>query len=259
MRKAAASYAVYRPDMGLVGKLRRALTRRLHRRAALRAPDRPMVSFTFDDVPISAVETGAAILEARGLKGSWYVATGLCGTAAHMGPFMQLADIARLVAHGHEVGCHTAAHHDCARIALDAFELDLDLNARALAAQGAPPPRTFAFPYGDLNPATKRIARERFAVARTVRAGMIGRGGDLAQAPSVGIEGPNGDGKAIGWLERAKAAGAWVILFAHDVRETPSDFGCTPAQFERVVDRALALGFDVVTVEEGARRMGAAA
>ena len=37
----------------------------------------PMVSFTFDDLPKSAVTTGAGLLEARGARGTFYVSGGL--------------------------------------------------------------------------------------------------------------------------------------------------------------------------------------
>ena len=61
---------------------------------------------------------------------------------------------------------------------------------------------------------------------------------------------------ANGWLDKAKARKAWLILYTHDVSETPSQWGCTTGALERLIDRAVAEGFDVVTVAEGARRIG---
>ena len=40
----------------------------------------PLVSFTFDDVPDSAFVNGAAVLERRGLRGTFYIASGICGS-----------------------------------------------------------------------------------------------------------------------------------------------------------------------------------
>jgi hypothetical protein len=40
------------------------------------------------------------------------------------------------------------------------------------------------------------------------------------------------------------------------VAPEPSQWGCTTAVLERLVDGALTAGFDVVTVAEGARRIG---
>jgi hypothetical protein len=90
-----------------------------------------------------------------------------------------------------------------------------------------------------------------------VERALIEKGADLNQLPAVGIEGPDGEETARHWLRKAKAANAWLILFTHDVVDTPSEFGCTPATLERIAAQVVLDGFDVVTVAEGARRMGA--
>ena len=79
---------------------------------------------------------------------------------------------------------------------------------------------------------------------------------DRNQLPAVGIEGPEGETVARKWLAQAKARSAWLILYTHDVRPEPSPWGCTPEVLARLLDQAVADGFDVVTVREGARRLG---
>jgi peptidoglycan/xylan/chitin deacetylase (PgdA/CDA1 family) len=86
--------------------------------------------------------------------------------------------------------------------------------------------------------------------------GLITTGADLNQAPAVGIEGENGEAVANAWLDKAKARKAWLILYTHDVADEPSQWGCTTSALERLIDRAVAEGFDVVTVAEGAKRIG---
>ena len=61
---------------------------------------------------------------------------------------------------------------------------------------------------------------------------------------------------ALKWLDRAHARNAWLILYTHDVARQPSAWGCTTGALERLVDGAILAGFDVVTVAEGARRIG---
>ena len=75
----------YSSDRSLKGKVRRRAVRLLHRRPLTTAPPRPMLSFTFDDAPLSAVQAGAQVLEARGVRGTYYVAAGLAGQEAPMG------------------------------------------------------------------------------------------------------------------------------------------------------------------------------
>jgi peptidoglycan/xylan/chitin deacetylase (PgdA/CDA1 family) len=60
------------------------LVRNLPRRVRDVAPRRPIVSFTFDDVPVSALANGATILEKHGVRGTFYVAGGIAG-AMHDG------------------------------------------------------------------------------------------------------------------------------------------------------------------------------
>ena len=245
----------YHADTSWRAKLRRRTVRLAARRPA-RAPRRPMLSFAFDDVPASAVETGAGILEQRGLKGSFYVAAALAGADAPTGPMAGADAVRRLAEAGHEIGCHTYSHLDCGQAtAHDAVE-DVARNGETLAMWGLPRPTTFAFPYGDVAPATKRALAGRFALLRALHQGLITAGADLNQAPSVGVEGPDGEALALRWLDRLAERPAWLILTTHDVADEPSEWGCTPATLARLVDTALAVGIEVVTVAEGAARLG---
>ena len=94
----------------------------------------------------------------------------------------------------------------------------------------------------------------RFSLLRALHHGVIETGADLNQAPAVGIEGAEGEAIAARWLDEAASRKGWLILFTHDVKDAPSPFGCTPAALERLVDKAVAMGFEVVTAAEGARR-----
>ena len=69
----------YHADPSLYGKLRRRLSRLVIRRPARSGPARPMISFAFDDAPVSASTTAAAILEAHGARGSYFTCAGLAG------------------------------------------------------------------------------------------------------------------------------------------------------------------------------------
>ncbi len=246
----------YSPDRSLRGKLRRRVVRAVARRPAGRAPAGGLVSFSFDDVPASAAEAGARVLEAAGVRGSFYIAGALCDREGHMGRFASAGEVARLVRAGHEVGCHTHGHLDLAHTTAAEVEAELAANREALAASGAPDPRTFAYPYGEVGFEAKRVVARRFALARTVQAGLVRSGADLAQAPAVGIEGEGGEAAAARWIARAEREGAWLILFTHDVRPRPSAWGCTPDALARIVAKALGAGLRPVTVAEGAANMG---
>jgi peptidoglycan/xylan/chitin deacetylase (PgdA/CDA1 family) len=246
----------YEPDRSLKGKLRRRLIRLAHRRPARVALERPMVSFSFDDAPATACEAGARALEARGLRGTYYFAAGLAGRDGPMGRFATGEDARRLHEAGHEIACHTYSHLDCGQSSHATTLEDVDRNAQSLAAWGAGEPVSFAYPYGDVAAPAKTALSGRFKTLRALHHGLITDGADLNQAPAVGVEGEAGEAVAAEWLDKAKARKAWLILYTHDVAEQPSQWGCTTAALERLIDRAVAEGFDVVTVAEGARRIG---
>ena len=239
----------YSADRSLGGKLRRRYARLTHRRPARLNLIRPVVSFTFDDIPASAAEVGASVLEAHDARGTFYVCTGLADQEGHMGRFANAGEVRGLAARGHEVACHTRDHIDCHRASDEALLADTADNVAALTVLGAAP-RHFAFPYGEVSPHAKALLAPRYGSLRGVHAGMVHEGSDLNQLPAVGIEGEDGETVARRWIDRAVDENAWLILFTHDVRENPSAWGCTPAALDRLAAHARAAGCDIRTVGE---------
>ncbi len=238
----------YSADRSLKGKVRRRVVRFQHRRPVRTAPPR-MVTFSFDDAPATAADTGARLLEARGARATYYVSAGLAGREGPMGLYATRADMERLAAAGHEIGCHTFSHLDCGQAGAAQIAADVARNGEALGNLVS-----FAYPYGDVSLQAKQTLGGRYATLRALHHGVVTEGSDANQLPAVGIEGPDGEALAMRWLERAKDG--WLILYTHDVAQAPSPWGCTPGALERLIDRALADGFEIVTAAEGARRAG---
>jgi len=246
----------YSADRSFKGKLRRQVSKLAVRRPVRMALERPMVTFGFDDAPVTATTAGAQVLEARGVRGVYYFSAGLVGRTGPMGVYAEREDAQRLAAAGHEVACHTFSHLDCGQADGPAILGEVDRNAMDLDAWGLPVRESFAYPYGDVSIPAKRALGGRFRTLRTVTAGLIENGSDANQLPAVGIEGAEGEAKALHWLDRAAERKAWLMLFTHDVEPNPSAWGCTPEALGHLIDAALARGFDVVTAADGARRIG---
>ncbi len=247
----------YHADRSLKGKLRRRYVRMLERKRVRFALDRPMLSISFDDAPVSAARTGADIVENAGALATYYISTGLCDREGPMGLNASEAEVKALAARGHEIGCHSYSHLDCGQARLGEIERDLDRNRDMLANIGVRRPRTFAYPYGDVSRDAKRVLGRRFKAARALHEGLVEDGCDLNQMPAVGIEGPGGPVRAMRWLEQAALRKAWLILYTHDVDDDPSDWGCTPDALLRLMRRARELGFDVKTVADALDKIGA--
>lgn len=101
---------------GLVDRLANRLIWRLAQKKLAVATDVPLVSFTFDDVPDSALHQGAEILERHGVRGTFYIAGGLEGRVEPDRTLITAAGCEALSKREHEVGCHTFSHSKIRRL-----------------------------------------------------------------------------------------------------------------------------------------------
>ncbi len=108
----------------ILGGARRQFLSRVARREARLTNERPLISFTFDDFPKSALFTGGAILAEQGLSGTYYAAPGLIGTSTEVGPIFETSDLTHLLEAGHELASHTYSHISSRRTSLSAYYED---------------------------------------------------------------------------------------------------------------------------------------
>lgn len=240
--------AAYVPSRTFVARASRRLTQWRAARPASLAFERPILSICFDDFPRSAAIDGARILEAHGGRGTYYAAAGLAEEDGPCGPGFTADDLLRLAASGHEIGCHTYTHRDCARLtAYDALG-DLARNRDAIAQFGHRDAlQSLAYPYGETSSAFKASLPPRFRTARGALSGLnIGRV-DLAQLRAIPLY---GEGMTRAWKALGEAArrNAWMIAFTHDVADPASPWGTTPEAFEYFIEAAVEAGFRLLPV-----------
>jgi peptidoglycan/xylan/chitin deacetylase (PgdA/CDA1 family) len=216
------------------------------------ASGRPFISFTFDDFPRSALHTGGAILERFGLRGTYYASLGLMGRTAPTGEIFTRDDATALVRRGHELGCHTFDHRHSWDTNTGVFTRSLIENTSALEAL-VPGARfnTFSYPISPPWPRTKRVVGSRFACARgggqTFNAGTA----DLNYLRAYFLEKALDDPGAIkDVIEQNRAARGWLIFATHDVADSHTPYGCTPALFEDIVVSSLKSGARIVPVTD---------
>jgi peptidoglycan/xylan/chitin deacetylase (PgdA/CDA1 family) len=196
-----------------------------------------VISFTFDDFPKSALTSGGAILERYGLRGTYYASLGMAGSENHLGPMFEHEDLRAAHDAGHEIACHTYTHRDCCRATGPAIVAEIAENGAALAGLlGGVKITNFAYPYGAVSLAGKRVLSTCFDTCRGVGQGANYGIVDLADLLAVRIYNRGFDRAALRrTIDRNRALGGWIIFFTHDVSVKPSDFGCTPSQLEAIV------------------------
>jgi peptidoglycan/xylan/chitin deacetylase (PgdA/CDA1 family) len=244
----------YSPPRDFASKVRRRfIQQRLSRPAELRFAE-PILSITFDDFPASAADAGARVLERHGAHATYYASSRLVDTDGPCGRNFSAGDVARLVALGHEIGCHTSNHADCGRRDIFSNLEDLARNRDALMAMGARPPRAHAYPYGETSTELKDNLPARFACARGVSPGLnVGRA-DLAQLHAYPMFGSGALARLHETLQRGAKRNAWMIAFTHDVSDTPSAWGTKAIELDDVLRAAHAAGFVILPVTTALER-----
>lgn len=215
-------------------------------------PSQPIISFTFDDFPRTALHQGGLILKRYGHRGTYYVALGLMDTDIPAGRAFSKEDLLQVAADGHELGCHTYAHCHAWDTAPRVFEENIIANQREL--QKLLPGAEFkslSYPIAWPRPDTKRRVAKHFSCARSGGPSFnLGRT-DANNLRATFIE-KHRDNPAVmlRLIEENQRAGGWLIFATHDVTENPSPFGCTPALFEDIVRAASNSGARILPVAE---------
>jgi peptidoglycan/xylan/chitin deacetylase (PgdA/CDA1 family) len=230
--------------------IQRRVSRWFGRRPNWVKPKLPLISFTFDDFPRSALSVGGVILHERGLHGTYYASFGLMGKKAPTGEMFRREDLHEVIQRGHELACHTFDHCDSWETDPDEFEASIVRNQQAVAEQ-VPGLRltSFSYPISCPRPESKRRVAAHFECARgggqTFNVGVV----DANYLKSFFIEQSRDKFDAIRQTIDANVrATGWLIFVTHDVCDAPTRFGCTPVLFQRVVEHSIKSGALVLPV-----------
>jgi len=191
---------------------------------------RAAISLTFDDARVSQLDRGLPILDAYGVKATFYVVP----------PNVQqrLPGWRKAVANGHEMGNHSLKHPCTGNFswsrekALENYTLEkmgheLDEASAAIERLLGVRSATFAYPCGQRF--VGRGLGTRSYVPLIAERFVVGRGAfdevandpafcDLAQATGIDLDGL-GFEQAKQLVDKAVAEGQWLIFFGHDVGE----------------------------------------
>ena len=255
----AYPYANVRMIRGKIrGRYQRTAALFLARRPFRMRNQQPLISFTFDDFPRSALFTGGAVLERYGAVGTYYTALGLMGKNAPTGEMFHREDLQPLLQRGHELGCHTFCHCHAYDTPAPDFERSIIENRRALqaVAPGADF-KTLSYPISCPRPGAKRRSAKYFPACRgggqTFNSGTV----DLNNLCAFFLEQSRDNPGAIKELVDSNCrAGGWLIFATHDVCDNPTRFGCHPAFFEEIVRYSFNSGAAIVSVSKALERIG---
>lgn len=221
----------------------------------------PIISFTFDDFPRSALLTGGKILQKHGAVGTYYTSLGLMDKVTSTGQIFAREDLDELTRNQHEIACHTFDHCDSWNTEPADFEASVRRNQQRVV-ELMPNARFsgLSYPLSWPRPQTKRRIARHYQCARgggqTFNSGTT----DLNYLKAFFIEQSreNFDGIS-GVIDANARANGWLIFATHDVCESPTRYGCTAGLFERVVKHSVQSGAVILPVHAALQRIWQAA
>jgi peptidoglycan/xylan/chitin deacetylase (PgdA/CDA1 family) len=212
-----------------------------------------VVSFSFDDFPVSAAHTAAPMLEKEGWRGTFYLSPGLLGAETGVGTICSREDVERLSHAGHEIGNHTESHFHCANSPESALLEEFERSQEQL--QEFPGSHHFAFPSGAYDYAAAAFLSKRFDTLRTVDHGINAVVADLNLLRANPVYRPVDFEKLALMLKRTRQLRGWLILYTHDVCTSPTRWGCSVDEFAAVISTIKEAGLAVDTIGNVFRRL----
>lgn len=223
----------------------------LYRRELALRYGRPLISFTFDDFPQSALQVGGPILQKFGGAGTYYASLGLMDREEPSGKMFSLEDLRAVAPAGHELGCHTFGHFHSWETPAGVFEASILENRKALERL-LPGSRfsTFSYPICAPRVSTKRRMSRHFTACRgggqTFNAGVA----DLNYLAAFFLEKSRDNAALVKRvIDANRQARGWLIFATHGVELGPTPYGCTPEFFEEIVAYAAASA-EILTVQQ---------
>ena len=215
----------------------------------------PMVSFTFDDLPKSAVTMGADLLEAHGARGTFYVSGGLVDVGTEDWTAGDGNDVLSLRRRGHEIGCHTFSHLRVCDLDEAALADEIARNRDYFhALDPSLEIETFAYPFGYGSFARKAQLKDRFLTCRSIVQGVNAGSVDLQFLRAMPLIDGEIDHDGIERaFDDAETNNGWLIFYGHDVTDRPSPYGCTPALLDHALEAAVRRKIPALTMAEAMR------
>lgn len=237
-------------------KIERKLSRLYNAKAHRLLSKRAVVTFTFDDIPMSSINEGARILQKYNAAGTFYLSASLAGKKILGIPQYDLNNIHRLLEGGHEIGCHTFGHVELQNLNSLEIGRDLDRNFAALAPYiGDHSLTSFSYPFGSISLEAKKLVARRFSTGRGIHGGLNKGLVDLSQLKANAIySGRMAEGDIGNLIQLSVNDKSWLIFYTHDISENPTQYGCTAELFEYSVKCAVDSDCEILCVRAALAR-----
>lgn len=208
------------------------------------------VTFRFDDGWVSQYDTALPMLDAAGIKGTFYIVTRQLRDDGYTG-FVSESEVVDMASRGQDVGAHTQTHPHLPTISPNAQQSEIAGSKEDLIAMGITP-TTFSYPYGEYTPTTESIVESvGFSGAVTTQETVVTSNSDPFQIESPSIRASDLPEEIENMIDRALSERKWLVMTFHRIDESADEYSITPENFQKVVDYVKNNDIPTVTVAQG--------
>jgi len=209
------------------------------------------ISIAFDDNMEDQYDYAFPLMQARGIKATFYVVTDHIND-----PYMSIAELQTLQDYGCEIGSHSKTHPSFVGLSENEIRYECSVSKQVLQSYGFAADN-FAYPYGDRNDYTDSIVAEYYRSARSAYVGPYIMQFPVSQFVLPGFPGETGDSSVlpqlINMVDEIYSTDGWAIIFFHhvlpDVYDNP--YAISSQDFESFLDYIVYKGVPTITVSQG--------
>ena len=219
----------------------------MHRKLLTLNDFKPTVSFTFDDIDSSAALNAAKLLAERGFKGTFYCSKHF----ENLSPYgFSPEDVHRLIDLEQEVACHSSEHLKLFQSNFEEWKIGPENNRLHFFRNYGLTLQHFAYPGGQQSAKAKAVLSGEYSTLRGIESGIHTAKVDVYNLKANQLYGSEFSPDIKELISRAKTEQGWLIFYTHDLRRTPTDYGCTPELFNAVLSRCQSEGLQVRSIGE---------
>ena len=225
---------------------------------------KPIFSFTFDDVPISAMVNGTQILEDNNVRGTFYISSKRCGLSDSIS-FLNSKqrvtskseeEIANMIfdlhKRGHHIGCHSHSHQDLTKLSANDIAEDCKKNRFLLSRilDGVSVDH-FSYPYGAISSIAIKSLRKEYKTLRGIQEGVNYGTVYLSMLKAVKIYSLSlNKSNVTQWINMNAKSNGWLIFYTHGIDSLPNEFGATPFDLQWIIEECGKAAGEILNVRD---------
>lgn len=178
------------------------------------------LSLTFDDGLACQLKYAVPAMDARGIKGTFFLPTDAMDYPLDIPAWRKVAT------DGHEIGSHSVSHRKAAVLSEADCAREAAASKRYLREALETPIQSFCYPYTDAPEKLQKEVRKGYRQARGGRVARVdkyitkGDGVNLFNVPCFHVNGGCIEsGEFLDWIDEAVDREAWIVLMFHGVGE----------------------------------------